>query len=80
MLATMKLACSNTDGPALVIGATGYIGRFVADACLDSGRTTYVLIRPGSVCPARAAAVHALRAKGAIVVEVKPLPLICFSS
>lgn len=71
----MVLACGN--GPAFVIGATGYIGRFVADACLDSGRTTYVLIRPGSACPAKAAAVQALRAKGAIVVEVKPYRLFC---
>ncbi|KAG1334883.1 leucoanthocyanidin reductase [Cocos nucifera] len=65
----MELVCSKVTGPALIVGATGYIGRFVADACLDIGRTTYVLVRPGSVCPARAAAVHALRAKGAIVVE-----------
>lgn len=67
MNATADRACSM--GPALVIGATGYIGRFVAEACLESGRATYILVRPGLVCPARAAAIDALRAKGAIVIE-----------
>ncbi|XP_019707296.1 leucoanthocyanidin reductase isoform X2 [Elaeis guineensis] len=60
---------ASSMGPALVIGATGYIGRFVAEACLESGRATYILVRPGSASPARAATVDALRAKGAIVVE-----------
>ncbi|XP_008781017.1 leucoanthocyanidin reductase-like [Phoenix dactylifera] len=67
MTATAELGCSR--GPALVIGATGYIGRFVAEACLESGCATYILVRPGSACPARAATVDALRAKGAIVLE-----------
>jgi leucoanthocyanidin reductase len=52
------------------VGATGYIGRFVAEACLDSGRRTFILVRPGNVCPARAASVDALRHKGAVIVEV----------
>ena len=58
------------SGPALVVGATGYIGRFVAEACLDSGRRTFILVRPGNACPARAASVDALRHKGAVVIEV----------
>lgn len=57
-------------GPALIVGATGYIGRFVAEACLDSGRRTFILVRPGNACPARAASVDALLRKGALVVEV----------
>uniref|UniRef100_A0ACD5TX13 Uncharacterized protein n=1 Tax=Avena sativa TaxID=4498 RepID=A0ACD5TX13_AVESA len=57
------------SGPALVVGATGYIGRFVAEACLDSGRRTFILVRPGNACPARAASVDALRHKGAAVIE-----------
>ncbi|XP_062209192.1 leucoanthocyanidin reductase-like [Phragmites australis] len=56
-------------GPALIVGATGYIGRFVAEACLASGRKTCILVRPGNACPARAAAVDALRQKGAVVIE-----------
>jgi nucleoside-diphosphate-sugar epimerase len=46
-----------SGGPKLIVGATGYIGRFVAEACLDSGRKTCILVRPGNACPARAAAV-----------------------
>ncbi|KAI4993756.1 hypothetical protein ZWY2020_008069 [Hordeum vulgare] len=57
------------SGPALIVGATGYIGRFVAEACLDSGRRTFILVRPGNACPARAASVDALLRKGAFVVE-----------
>jgi leucoanthocyanidin reductase len=59
-----------SGGTALIVGATGYIGRFVAEACLDSGRKTCILVRPGKACPARAAAVDALRQKGAVVIEV----------
>jgi leucoanthocyanidin reductase len=71
----MAPACQGQDeaprsGPALVVGATGYIGRFVAEACLDSGRRTFILVRPGNACPARAASVDALRHKGAVIIEV----------
>ncbi|XP_050151237.1 leucoanthocyanidin reductase-like isoform X2 [Malus sylvestris] len=33
----------------LIIGSTGFIGRFVAEASLHSGHPTYLLVRPGSV-------------------------------
>ncbi|KAJ6847136.1 putative leucoanthocyanidin reductase [Iris pallida] len=55
--------------PVLVIGATGYIGRFVADASLESGQTTYLLIRPGSGSCSREATIRDLRSKGAIIIE-----------
>ncbi|KAL6648419.1 hypothetical protein ACP70R_012643 [Stipagrostis hirtigluma subsp. patula] len=58
-----------SGGAALIVSATGYIGLFVADACLASGRKTCVLVRPGNPRPSRAAAVDALRHKGAVVVE-----------
>ncbi|KAL5217336.1 hypothetical protein ABZP36_018020 [Zizania latifolia] len=57
------------SGAALIVGATGYIGRFVAEACLDSGRETFILVRAGNASPARAAAVDALCQKGAVVIE-----------
>ncbi|TVU47661.1 hypothetical protein EJB05_07267, partial [Eragrostis curvula] len=62
-------ALGSGGGPALIVGATGYIGRFVAEACLDGGRKTCILVRPGNACPARAAAVDALRQKGAVIIE-----------
>ncbi|XP_078159157.1 leucoanthocyanidin reductase-like [Carex rostrata] len=65
----MAVAQESINGPALIIGATGYIGRFVADACLESGHTTYVLVTPGRKSPIRAASIKALREKGAIIIE-----------
>ncbi|CAN6478544.1 unnamed protein product [Victoria cruziana] len=50
----------------LVIGATGYIGGFVAEASLASGRTTYVLSRPGPVSESRAETVRDLEEAGAV--------------
>jgi leucoanthocyanidin reductase len=65
----MSVALESFSGPALVIGATGYIGRFVADACLDSGHTTYILVTPGGKSPERVASIQALCEKGAIIIE-----------
>lgn len=54
----------------LVIGATGYIGRFITEASLNSGKTTYILIRPSSsACPSKAAALQELTDKGAIIIQ-----------
>ncbi|KAJ4710579.1 leucoanthocyanidin reductase-like [Melia azedarach] len=54
----------------LVVGATGFIGRFVVEASLASGRPTYILVRlssnPGSPCKTAKIA-EALRDKGAII-------------
>ncbi|WOL12649.1 leucoanthocyanidin reductase-like isoform X2 [Canna indica] len=60
---------SSAAGSAvLVVGGTGYIGRFVAEAAIASGLTTFVLVRPfhGRACPSRLAA---LRHRGAIILE-----------
>lgn len=54
------------SGPALIVGGTGYMGRFVAEACLESGRRTFILVRPGNAFHSR---VDALRHKGAVIVE-----------
>jgi leucoanthocyanidin reductase len=75
----MTVALENINGPALVIGATGYIGQFVANACLDSGHTTYVLVSPGGKCLLRAATIEALRKKGAIIIEVINLKILILS-
>ncbi|MBA0689259.1 hypothetical protein Goari_006994 [Gossypium aridum] len=42
------MTVSVANGRVLIVGATGFIGRFVADASLDAGRPTYVLVRPSS--------------------------------
>ncbi|KAL5210393.1 hypothetical protein ABZP36_006016 [Zizania latifolia] len=63
------MAPARCSGAALIVGATGYIGRFVAEACLDSDCETFILVRAGNASPAHAAAVDALRQKGAVVIE-----------
>ncbi|CAD5171287.1 leucoanthocyanidin reductase-like isoform X2 [Musa acuminata AAA Group] len=60
-----------TTGATLVVGGTGYIGRFVAEAGLALGHALYVLVRTFGpfVSPSRAATAAALREKGAIILE-----------
>ncbi|KAF9595326.1 hypothetical protein IFM89_038478 [Coptis chinensis] len=41
-------------GRTLIVGATGFIGQFVVDASLASGRLTYVLVRSTSPSAAKA--------------------------
>ncbi|THU66844.1 hypothetical protein C4D60_Mb05t18490 [Musa balbisiana] len=60
-----------TTGATLVVGGTGYIGHFVAEAGLALGHALYVLVRTFGplVCPSRAAIAAALREKGATILE-----------
>ncbi|XP_031266518.1 leucoanthocyanidin reductase-like [Pistacia vera] len=51
----------------LIIGATGFIGHFVADASVDSGRPTYVLVRSSVTSPRKAKIIQQLQNKGAVV-------------
>ncbi|GKV25096.1 hypothetical protein SLEP1_g34589 [Rubroshorea leprosula] len=56
-------------GPTLIIGSTGFIGRFVTEASLDSGRPTYILVRCGPTSPAKSAAAKLLQDKGATIIH-----------
>ncbi|PON86513.1 Hopanoid-associated sugar epimerase [Trema orientale] len=56
-------------GPTLIIGSTGFIGCFVAEACLDSGLPTYLLVRPSQNASSKAATIKILQDKGAIVIH-----------
>ncbi|KAK6931452.1 NmrA-like domain [Dillenia turbinata] len=58
-----------TKGRILIVGATGFIGGFVAEASLAAGWPTYVLVRPGSDCPLKTSVIEALQEKGAIVIH-----------
>ncbi|XP_077241084.1 leucoanthocyanidin reductase-like [Tasmannia lanceolata] len=54
----------------LIVGSTGFIGRFVAEASLDIDQTTFVLVRSSSAGnPSKAKIVRALQEKGAIIVH-----------
>lgn len=55
----------------LIIGATGFIGRFVTESSLATGHTTYVLVRSGPVSPSKAKTIRALQDKGAIILHVR---------
>ncbi|GMN57906.1 hypothetical protein TIFTF001_027006 [Ficus carica] len=55
----------------LIIGSTGCIGRFVAEACLASGIPTYILIRSARNSPSKTKTIKLLQDKGAIVVHHK---------
>ncbi|KAM7484519.1 hypothetical protein LguiA_000528 [Lonicera macranthoides] len=65
---TMSRAVTSSKGRVLIVGATGFIGQFITQACLDTGRFTYVLLRSVPRCPSKAKAIKALKDKGATVI------------
>ncbi|KAB1212669.1 Leucoanthocyanidin reductase [Morella rubra] len=56
-------------GRTMIVGSTGFIGRFVAEASLDSGRPTYLLVRPGPASPSKTFIINSLQEKGAIIIH-----------
>jgi nucleoside-diphosphate-sugar epimerase len=55
----------------LVIGGTGYIGRFIVAASAREGHPTYVLVRdPAPADPAKAAVLQGFRDAGVTLVKV----------
>ena len=57
------------DSPVLIIGSTGFIGRFVTEACLDSGRPTYLLVRSGLTSHFKSTVINSFQEKGATIVH-----------
>ncbi|XP_077236109.1 leucoanthocyanidin reductase-like [Tasmannia lanceolata] len=54
----------------LIVGSTGFIGRFVAESSLATGRTTFILVRSTvNGNPSKAKTIRALQEKGAIIVH-----------
>ncbi|OVA05037.1 NmrA-like [Macleaya cordata] len=56
-------------GRTLMVGSTGFIGRFIAEASLDCGRPTYLLARSGSMYPSKAKTIKTLQDRGAIIIN-----------
>ncbi|WVY98522.1 hypothetical protein V8G54_030673 [Vigna mungo] len=56
-------------GRVLIIGATGFIGKFVAEASLRTAHPTYLLLRPPPLVPSKEAIVKTFQEKGAIVIH-----------
>ena len=65
---------TTTKDRVLIIGATGFIGKFVAEASLTSEHPTCLLVRPGPLVPSKDAIVKTFQDKGAIVIHVSDHP------
>ncbi|KAF6143796.1 hypothetical protein GIB67_016717 [Kingdonia uniflora] len=57
------------NGRILIVGATGFIGRYVAEASLSFGHPTYLLIRCISTAASKCKAITSLQEKGAIAIS-----------
>ncbi|CAJ1976697.1 unnamed protein product [Sphenostylis stenocarpa] len=60
---------SPTKARVLIIGATGFIGKFVAEASLLTAHPTYLLLRPPPLVPSKDVIVKTFQEKGAIVIH-----------
>ncbi|GAV59679.1 NmrA domain-containing protein [Cephalotus follicularis] len=69
MTVSVSPSASIAKGRVLIVGATGFIGQFVAEASLDSGRPTYILVRSSNGCGSKATAIKALQDKGALILH-----------
>lgn len=55
----------------LIIGATGFMGKFLTEASLSSSHPTYLLIRPGGpLISPKSTTIKTFQEKGAIIVYV----------
>lgn len=57
----------------LIIGATGFIGQFIAQASLASSQSTYIITREAASSPSKVGTIKALEDQGAILVHVNHL-------
>nr|AJL33711.1 leucoanthocyanidin reductase [Onobrychis viciifolia] len=55
-------------GRVLIVGATGFMGKFVAEASLSSGHVPFLLLRPGPIISSKASIIKAFQDKGARVI------------
>ncbi|RDX69498.1 Leucoanthocyanidin reductase, partial [Mucuna pruriens] len=63
------VASPANKGRVLIIGATGFIGKFVAEASLVTAHPTYLLLRPGPLIPSKDAIIKTFQDKGAILIH-----------
>nr|CAI56322.1 TPA: leucoanthocyanidin reductase [Phaseolus coccineus] len=60
---------SHTKARVLIIGATGFIGKFVTEASLLTAHPTYLLLRPPPLVPSKDAIVKTFQEKGAMIIH-----------
>lgn len=61
---------SSNKGRVLIVGATGFMGKFLAEASLSIQHPTYLLVRPGPLIASKAAIIKTFQDKGARVIYV----------
>uniref|UniRef100_A0A5B7CAC3 Putative leucoanthocyanidin reductase n=1 Tax=Davidia involucrata TaxID=16924 RepID=A0A5B7CAC3_DAVIN len=66
---TVSPSVPAAKGRVLVVGATGFIGLFIAEAFLVAGRPTCILVRSLATSPSKAKTIKALQEKGAIIIH-----------
>lgn len=55
----------------LIIGGTGYIGKFITEASLKAGHPTFLLVRESTISdPVKGKVVESFKDSGAILVHV----------
>ena len=58
----------------LVIGSTGYIGKFLVEAAAKQGHQTFALVRESAVSdPVKGKLIESFKASGVTVVYVRPI-------
>lgn len=62
----------------LIVGATGFIGKFVAEASLAAGYATYLLVRQGNISQSKSTVVKSLQEKGAVIIYVSTEKMFVF--
>jgi nucleoside-diphosphate-sugar epimerase len=76
----MASAAVEGKSRVLVIGGTGYIGRFIVAASAREGHPTAVLVRDAAPAdPAKAAVLQGFRDAGVTLVVVSRRSLLCIS-
>ncbi|XP_057477521.1 leucoanthocyanidin reductase-like [Actinidia eriantha] len=67
---TVSASCvAAAKGRVLIVGATGFIGQYVAEASLSSGRATILLSRSGDTSPSKSQNSKTLQDKGATIIH-----------
>ncbi|XP_050224837.1 leucoanthocyanidin reductase-like [Mercurialis annua] len=66
---TIHTALPIVESSILIVGALGFIGRFLSLASVNSGRSTYILIRSTPTCPSKAKYLKTLEEKGALILH-----------
>jgi len=63
----------------MIVGSMGFIGGFIAEASLECGHPTYLLIRPELASLSKASTIKSLQDRGATTIYVTNAYLVAFN-